>query len=156
MQRKGLELMVGLFVLAGILALAALALRIGNLGGISVSDGYAVTARFDNIGGLKVRSPVKLGGVLIGRVTAIGLDEEDFRALVTMRIAKKYNKLPDDSSVAVNTAGLLGEQYLSLEPGGDDEVLKNGDEITITQSALVLEDLIGKFMFSKADEEAKK
>ena len=156
MQRKGLELMVGLFVLAGILALAALALRIGNLGGISVSDGYTVTARFDNIGGLKVRSPVKLGGVLIGRVTAISVDQEDFRALVTIRLAKEYNKLPADSSVAVNTAGLLGEQYLSLEPGGDEEVLKNGDEITITQSALVLEDLIGKFMFSKADEEASK
>ncbi len=156
MQKKGLELMVGLFVLAGLLALAALALRIGNLGGVSVSDGYTVTARFDNIGGLKVRSPVKLGGVLIGRVTDIGLDEDDFRALVTMRLAREYNQLPADSSVAVNTAGLLGEQYLNMEPGGDDEVLKDGDEITITQSALVLEDLIGKFMFNKADEEADK
>ncbi|RTZ61547.1 MAG: outer membrane lipid asymmetry maintenance protein MlaD [Gammaproteobacteria bacterium] len=156
MQKKGLELMVGLFVLAGLLALAVLALRIGNLGGVSVSDGYAVTARFDNIGGLKVRSPVKLGGVLIGRVTKIGLDEDDYRALVTMRLAKEYNNLPADSSVAVNTAGLLGEQYLNMEPGGDDEVLKDGDEISITQSALVLEDLIGKFMFNKADEEADK
>lgn len=156
MQRKSLELMVGLFVLAGLLSLAALALRIGNLGGVSVSDGYAVTARFDNIGGLKVRSPVKLGGVLIGRVTDIGLDQDDFRALVTMRLSKKYNKLPADSSATVNTAGLLGEQYLSVEPGGDEELLKNGDEIVITQSALVLEDLIGKFMFSKADEEANK
>jgi len=155
MQRKGLDLMVGLFVLAGIVALATLALRIGNIGGISVSDGYTVTARFDNIGGLKVRSPVKLGGVLVGRVTHIGLDDDDFRALVTIRLAKEYDQLPADSSVAVNTAGLLGEQYLNLEPGGDDEVLKDGDEIQITQSALVLEQIIGQFLYSKADDEGQ-
>lgn len=152
MQNKGVEILVGLFVLAGFLALGVLAFRIGNLGSATVSHGYTVSAEFDSIGGLKVRAPVSMAGVLIGRVTEINLDQNSFRARVKLKIGDQFDKLPKDTSAAIFTAGLLGEQYVNLVPGGDDTFLKNGDKLFITQSALSIENLIGQFMFNKKEE----
>lgn len=150
-QRKTLEMWVGLFVAAGIFALAVLAFKVGNLTMADVSNGYQVKADFDNIGGLKVKSQVAMAGVRIGRVSNIGFDNERYRAVVTMDIDGRY-RIPNDSSAAILTSGLLGEQYVGLEPGGADEYLKNGEKLQTTQSAVVLEKLIGQFLFSKASE----
>jgi phospholipid/cholesterol/gamma-HCH transport system substrate-binding protein len=129
---------------------------VSNLTVVNTDEGYDVTARFENISGLKVRAPVTMAGVRIGRVTEVGFDPRTFEAVVTMHISDRYNELPADSSASIFTAGLLGEQYIGLEPGGDMEVLKEGSEIMLTQSALILEQLIGQFLFSKAAEgEAK-
>jgi len=156
MQSRTVEIWVGLFIAAGMAALFVLAMQVSNLTVVNTDEGYDVTARFENISGLKVRAPVTMAGVRIGRVTEVGFDPRTFEAVVTMHISSQYNELPADSSASIFTAGLLGEQYIGLEPGGDMEVLKGGSEIMLTQSALILEQLIGQFLFSKAAEgEAK-
>lgn len=151
---KSLELTVGMFMLAGIVAMAWLALKVGNLNGIGVEDSYHITAKFDNIGQLKVKAPITIGGVLVGRVSKIHIDDS-FNAVATLDISSRYKNIPTDSSATILTAGLLGEQYISLEPGGDDESLTNGDELMITQSAFILEKIISQFLYSQADETSK-
>lgn len=153
---RAIEIGVGLFVAAGLAALFMLAMKVSNLSSMSNDQGYELVARFENVGGLKVRSPVSVGGVRVGRVAAIGYDMETFEAVVRLNIAPQYDKFPKDTSARIFTAGLLGEQYVALEPGGDEEVLKPGDSIQLTQSALVLEQIIGQFLFSKAAEGEKK
>lgn len=151
-----LDLWVGLFVCAGIGALLVLALKVGNMGGVSGGETYAIHAHFDNIGGLKPRAPVKSAGVVVGRVAEISFDNEKFLAKVTMTIGRQY-KFPRDTTASVLTSGLLGEQYVGLEGGGDDKMLAQGDALRLTQSAVVLEKLISQFLFSKAAEgDAKK
>jgi len=151
-----MEIGVGLFVAAGLAALFVLAMKVSNLSTYAdENDTYRVTARFDNVGGLKVRSPVSVAGVRVGRVAAIDFDNETFEAVVTLAIARRYDRFPVDTSAQIYTAGLLGEQYVGLEPGGATEVLKEGDEIRLTQSALVLEQIIGQFLYSKAAEGGK-
>ena len=150
LRQRTVEITVGLFILAGIAALLVLALKVSNLGAFSGTiDGYHLTAKFENVGGLKPRSPITIAGVLVGRVESIGFDGVTHQAVVNLNVSKDY-KLSADTSASIFTAGLLGEQYLGLEPGGDDRMLKDGDEIKLTQSALVLEQLIGQFLFSKA------
>jgi phospholipid/cholesterol/gamma-HCH transport system substrate-binding protein len=151
MQRTILDLWVGIFVTAGVAALLVLALKVGNASSVSVSDGYRVIAEFDNIGGLKVRAPVKSAGVVVGRVEGINLDTRTFRASVTMRVDKHY-PFPRDSSASILTAGLLGEQYVGMDGGGDEQNLKDGDRLKVTQSAIVLEKVIGQFLYGKAAE----
>ncbi len=151
MQRSTLDLWVGLFVVAGIGALLVLAMKVGNMSGISASESYALTANFDNIGGLKPRAPVKSAGVVVGRVSGISFDNDKFNARVTMNIDNHF-KFPKDSSASILTSGLLGEQYLGIEPGADDKTLVAGDTINQTQSAVVLENLIGQFINNKAAE----
>jgi len=153
-NRKSLELWVGLFVAAGILALAMLAFKVGNLTSADVMNGYKVTGRFDNVGGLKVKAAVTMAGVRIGRVSAIAFDDKKYQALVTMDVDGRYQIIPKDSSASILTSGLLGDQYIGIEPGGDDVVLKNGDSFLRTQSALVLEKLVGQVIFDKAGESA--
>lgn len=142
---------VGLFVLLGILALGFLALRAGNLSSFSFAPTYKVEASFDNLGGLKVRAPIKSSGVVVGRVTDISFDNQQFVANVTFEIDEQY-KFPSDSSASILTSGLLGEQYIGITPGGDDKDLESGSRILYTQSAVVLEELISKFLYSKASE----
>ena len=144
---RTLEIWVGLFVALGLLALFVLAMWVSNLNDFREPEGYTLTAYFQNIGGLKVKAPVTLAGVRIGRVTGIELDQESFTAKVTLAIAPQFNQLPDDSSAAILTSGLL---FIGLEPGGSDMYLKGGDRIEYTQSALVLENIIGQFLYSKA------
>lgn len=156
MTTRTMEIWVGAFVAAGLAALFMLAMRVSNLSAAMESGGYTVTAQFDNISGLKERSPVTMSGVNIGRVTHIGFDPKTLRAEVTLSISERYNNLPADTSASVLTSGLLGEKYVGLEPGGADEVLKEGSEIEITQSSLVLENLIGQFLFNKAQEGGEK
>jgi len=151
MQRKSLDVWVGLFVLLGALALVFLALKAGNLASMSFAQTYDVKTMFDNIGGLKPRAPVKSAGVVVGRVDSIAFDDKSYRALVTLKLDNRY-KFPKDSSAKILTSGLLGEQYIGLEPGGDTVNLAAGDNIKMTQSAIVLENLIGQFLFSKASE----
>lgn len=147
---KTTELMVGMFIAVGAAALFVLAMQVSNLSGFSPADSYTVTARFENIGGLKARSPVTVGGVRIGRVASIDYDNKRFEAVVVLEMDGKFNQFPDDTTASIYTAGLLGEQYVSLEPGGSDGLLVQGSEIDLTQSALVLEKLISKFLFDKA------
>jgi phospholipid/cholesterol/gamma-HCH transport system substrate-binding protein len=151
MERSTLDLWVGLFVCAGIGALLVLALKVGNMSSFSVSDTYRVYAEFDNIGGLKPRAPVKSSGVVVGRVAEIGFDNEKYRAKVVMNIDKSF-KFPKDTSASILTSGLLGEQYVGLESGAEDAMLKDGDAVKLTQSAAVLEKLISQFMYNKAAE----
>jgi phospholipid/cholesterol/gamma-HCH transport system substrate-binding protein len=155
MERSVLDLWVGLFVCAGIGALLVLALKVGNMSGFSVADTYKVYAEFDNVGGLKPRAPVKSAGVVVGRVADVSFDNETFRARVTLHIDKRY-KFPKDSSASILTAGLLGEQYIGMDGGGDDHMLKDGDRLMITQSAVVLEKIIGQFLYGKAAETGTK
>lgn len=154
MERTTLDLWVGMFVVAGIAALVMLAMKVGNLSTYNVSETYQVHAYFDNIGGLKPKASIKSAGVLVGRVTEITLDTSTYKAKVTMSLDKRY-AFPKDTFANINTAGLLGEQYIGLNPGGDTENLAAGGIIKKTQSAMVLEDLIGKFIYSKAEEPAK-
>ncbi len=147
MFSKTLEFIVGLFVLLGLGALVVLATQIGSAT-FGQTDTYELTARFENIGGLNVKAPVAIGGVRVGRVTAIDLDTERFSARVTMAIENTYNELPLDTSASILTSGLLGAQFVGLLPGGDFEYLQDGDEIELTQSTIQLENLIGRFMFS--------
>ena len=149
MKKTALDFWVGLFVVLGFVALLFLALKAGNMSSLSFQQTYAVKLKFDNIGGLKARAPVKSAGVTVGRVGSIGFDSNTYQAVVTIDIDKQY-QFPKDSSAKILTSGLLGEQYIGLEPGGDDQMLKNGDTITMTQSAVVLENLIGQFLYNKA------
>ncbi|MFQ5487524.1 MAG: outer membrane lipid asymmetry maintenance protein MlaD, partial [Gammaproteobacteria bacterium] len=137
-------------VVAGIAALFMLAMKVSNLKTLGTDEGYMLSARFDNIGGLKVMSPVRAGGVLVGRVVAIDYDQETYEAQVQMIIYPKYNQFPKDTTASIFTSGLLGEQYISLEPGSEEASLKEGDAIHITQSALILEQVLGKFLYSQA------
>ena len=146
------ELWVGLFVLAGVASLFALAMKVSNIAAFQSADGYEIVARFQNIGGLTERAPVTLGGVQIGRVKSIELDQQTFQARVILAIAPDYNNLPEDTSASILTSGLLGEQYVGLEPGGMDATLSDGDEIMLTQSALVLEKIISQFLYQTASE----
>ena len=146
-----LDLWVGLFVCAGIGALLVLALKVGNMSGFSAADTYKVYAEFDNVGGLKPRAPVKSAGVVVGRVSEVSFDNESFRARVTLHVDKRY-KFPKDSSASILTSGLLGEQYIGMDGGGDEQMLKEGDRLLITQSAVVLEKIIGQFLYGKAAE----
>jgi phospholipid/cholesterol/gamma-HCH transport system substrate-binding protein len=151
MSKKSTEVLVGLFVLLGMLTLLFLALKAANLASFSTAPTYVLSARFDNIGGLKVRAPVRSAGVTVGRVTAITLDPKTFQGVVQMEIREDY-RFPKDSSAKILTSGLLGDQYIGLEPGGGETDLAAGAVITQTQSALVLENLIGQLLFSKAAE----
>lgn len=152
MQSKSVEIMVGMFVAAGIAALFMLAMKVSNLASFTDQKGYELIANFENIGGLKVRSPVTMAGVRVGRVSAIDYDMAKFQARVHFTVDAHFNKLPKDTTASIYTAGLLGEQYLGLEPGADDHYLKAGDEIKLTQSAVVIEQLIGQMLFNKATE----
>lgn len=151
MERTTIDLWFGAFVAAGFAALLVLALKVGNLGSERANETYRVEARFDNIGGLKVRAPVRSAGVLVGRVADIRFDNERYQANVTLALDKRYS-FPKDTSASILTSGLLGETYVGLEAGGDEKKLASGDRITITQSAVVLEHLIGQLLFSKAQE----
>jgi phospholipid/cholesterol/gamma-HCH transport system substrate-binding protein len=151
-QSKVLEVAVGLFVIAGIAALATLALKISNLHSIGPSRGYDVKAYFNDIGGLKSEAPVTMAGVRIGHVASIYFDKKRYQAVTVLHIQAKYNTIPVDTSASILTQGLLGEQYVSLSPGGSTQYLKNGSKITMTQSAMVLEQVIGQFLFHKAAE----
>ena len=154
MNRRTVEILVGLFVAAGFAALFVLAMQISNLASYRSDNGtYEITARFDNIGGLKIRSPVAAAGVRIGRVVNIEYDSNGYVALVTLSIDSQFDKFSIDTAASILTSGLLGEQYVGLEPGAEMEYLKQGSEIDITQSALVLEQIIGQFLYSKASEE---
>ena len=154
-QNKALEITVGLFIAGGLAALFVLAMKVSNLSQLNKGNGYNVIARFENIGGLKVRSPVKVGGVRVGRVAEISYDNERYQAVVTMKLEGQYDQFPEDTSASVYTAGLLGEQYIALEPGGAEDFLQQGSEIDITQSAVIIEQLISKFLFNKASEPAE-
>lgn len=149
---RTVEILVGLFVAIGLVALFFLSMQVSNLADSGNDGGYEVFARFENIGSLKVRSPVTMAGVRIGRVTGIEFDKENYEAIVTMTIQSKFDTLPLDSSASIFTAGLLGEQYIGLEPGAEETYLTQGGEVTLTQSSLVLEQIIGQFLFSKASE----
>jgi phospholipid/cholesterol/gamma-HCH transport system substrate-binding protein len=158
MSRRSIETLVGLFVLMGMGAMVFLALKAANLASFGEHKGYSVTARFDNIGGLKPRAPVRSAGVTVGRVKSISLDAKTFQGVVRMEI-DNFVKFPKDTSAKILTSGLLGDQYVGLEPGSDEKELAAGDLITQTQSAVVLENLIGQMISSKATDaggEAKK
>ena len=155
MSHKLLDLWVGFFVVLGFAALLFLALRVGNVSTANFAETYQLTAKFDNIGGLKVRGPVKSAGVVVGRVAEIRLDPGSYEAHVTLTIDGRY-QFPKDTFASILTAGLLGEQYIGLDAGGDEKMLKNGDIVAKTQSAVVLEKLISQFMFNKASEGAEK
>ena len=155
MNRAVIDLWVGFFVAIGLAALLFLALKVGNLSSTDVGETYLLQARFDNIGGLKVRAPVKSAGVVVGRISEVRFDSETYTALVTMNIDKRY-QFPKDTFATINTSGLLGEQYVGFEVGGDSEMLKPGGLVKKTQSAMVLEKLISQFMFNKAAEDEGK
>ncbi len=154
MKRKALDLWVGVFVAIGLGALLFLALKVGNLASYSAAETYLVKANFDNIGGLKKRAPVKSAGVVVGHVQDIVFDTETYEATVAFQIDKRY-EFPQDTSAKILTAGLLGEQYIGLAAGGDTAKLKSGDKLKITQSAVVLENLISQFLFNKAADGSK-
>ena len=152
MNKRTIEIMVGLFVAAAMASLFMLALKVSNLASYGEEEGYEIQARFDNVGGLKERSPVSAGGVHVGKVVSIHYDNKSFEAVVTMNILPDY-QFPKDTAASILTAGLLGEQYIGLDPGGDEENLQPGDLIELTQPALVLEQVIGQFLYSKAQGE---
>lgn len=145
---KRMELAVGVFVVLGVAALLMLALKVSDLTSLREEASYHISAQFDNIGSLKVRAPVTLAGVRIGRVSSIRVDPQSYRAVVVLSIENQYNQLPKDTSASILTTGLVGEQYIGLEPGGDENLLKEGDTLKLTQSALVIERLIGHFLTS--------
>lgn len=151
MNRTTIDLWVGIFVLGGLAALLVLALKVGNATSVSAGESYRLTAEFENIGGLKPRAPVKSAGVVVGRVDSIAFDNKKFVAQVTLRIDKTY-AFPRDTTAAILTSGLLGEQYIGLDGGGDEKMLKDGDRLTLTQSAMVLEHMISRFLYGKAAE----
>ena len=150
MGKRSIETLVGFFVLLGMLGLVFLAMKAANLGSVGGGNTYTLLARFDNIGGLKVRAPVRTAGVTVGRVKKIALDGKTFQGVVSMEIEQGY-RYPKDSSAKILTAGLLGDQYVGMDPGGDDKDLAAGDTVAQSQSAVVLENLIGQFLSSKAD-----
>jgi phospholipid/cholesterol/gamma-HCH transport system substrate-binding protein len=149
MGKRSIETLVGLFVLLGLLGLVFLALKAANLGSTSGGNTYSVQARFDNIGGLKPRAPVRAAGVTVGRIQSIALDPKTFQGVVVMAIEDRF-QFPKDTAAKILTAGLLGDQYIGLEPGGDDQNLKAGETLAQTQSAVVLENLIGQFLTTRA------
>ncbi|GKT12485.1 MAG: phospholipid/cholesterol/gamma-HCH transport system substrate-binding protein [Thiomicrorhabdus sp.] len=152
-RQTKIEIWVGTFVLMSLIALAAIAFQVSNFSGWKEKPTYEVSALFENIGGLKVRAPIKLSGVVIGRITAIEIDRSSYKARVNMAIDEGFNELPYDTSASILTSGLLGDQYIGLEPGGDEEFLEQGSEIEMTQSAIVLEELIGQFLVKFSDSE---
>jgi len=151
MNRSAIDLWVGVFVVAGVAALLFLALKVGNLASFSSSQMYRIDAKFANIGGLKARAPVKSAGVVVGRVADIRFDNETYEAIVSINLDYNY-QFPRDTTAKILTSGILGEQYVGLEAGGDGVMLKNGDRLRLTQSAVVLENLISQFLFNKAAE----
>ena len=151
MTRKAIETTVGLFLLIGVAAMIWLALKVGNWSPATTHD-YEVTAHFNNIGGLTVKAPVTLAGVTIGRVASIGIDADDYSARITLQIDQAHDNLPTDTSAAILTSGLLGAQYVGLDPGAEETYLEDGDRIEITQSAVVLEHLIGQILIRTAEE----
>ena len=155
MNRSTIDLWVGFFVALGLGALLFLALKVGNMASTSTGETYTLQARFDNIGGLKVRAPVKSAGVVVGRVSGIRFDPETYQAVATLSIDARF-KFPKDTFATINTSGLLGEQYIGFDVGGDTDMLKSGDTIKKTQSAVVLEKLISQFMFNQASSDSKK
>ena len=155
LRSRTVEIWVGIFVAAGLAALFMLAMKVSNLSVVSGSDGYHITANFQNASGLRVRAPVTVAGVTIGRVTDVRFDPQSFEAVVTMLIEKPYDALPMDTSASILTSGLLGEKYVGLEPGGAPDNLADGDKIMLTQSSLILEQMIGQFLFSKAEDKNK-
>jgi phospholipid/cholesterol/gamma-HCH transport system substrate-binding protein len=160
MRKSAIDVWVGIFVAIGLLAALFLALKVGNMNAVSFQPTYTITARFDNIGGLKPRAPVKSAGVVVGRIADIRFDDTTYQATVTMTLERSY-QFPKDSAAKILTSGLLGEQYVGLEAGGSDQMLVQGSMITQTQSAVVLENLISQFLYNKAadggkDESAKK
>ena len=155
MERRAVDLWVGLFVVAGFIALMMLALKVGNFGAYSPKDVYVVKAHFDNIGGLKEQAPVRSSGVVVGRVSGVRFDTKKFDAEVTLTMDGKF-QFPTDTTAAILTSGILGENYVGLEAGGEEANLKQGDEIKLTQSAVVLEKIISQFLYSKAQEPATK
>jgi len=152
MQRATLDLWVGIFVAVGLAAMLFLALKVGNMGAFDGAKTYEVKASFENIGGLKVRAPVKSAGVVVGRVGDIGFDTETYEASVTLKLDARY-PFPRDSSASIMTSGLLGEQYVALEAGGDEQMLAAGDRLKLTQGAVILENLIGHFLLNRAESE---
>ena len=155
MEKSTLDLWVGVFVAAGLAALVVLALKVGNMSTFHMKDSYSVKAEFDNIGGLKSRAPVKSAGVVVGRVANISFDNQRYEATVTMQIDQRY-KFPKDTSAAILTSGLLGEQYIGFDAGSDTTPLKDGETVKLTQSAVVLETLISHFLYDKAAEGEQK
>jgi phospholipid/cholesterol/gamma-HCH transport system substrate-binding protein len=151
MNRSMIDLWVGIFVALGLAGVLFLALKVGNLASFSTNETYLVQAKFANIGGLKERGPVKSAGVVVGRVTGIRFDNESYEAIVTMNLGAQF-QFPRDTTAKILTSGILGEQYVGLEAGGDGVMLKNGDRLRLTQSAVVLENLISQFLFNKAAE----
>ncbi len=151
MTRKAIETTVGLFLLIGVAAMIWLALKVGNWSPTTTHD-YEVTAHFDNIGGLTMKAPVTLAGVTIGRVASIGIDADNYSARITLQIDQAHDNLPTDTSAAILTSGLLGAQYVGLDPGAEETYLKDGGRIEITQSAVVLEHLIGQILIRTAEE----
>lgn len=153
MAKNGkIDSLVGLFMVAGIVALFFLAMQVSNLGSLDTGEKYEVIARFDNVGSLKAKAPVTLAGVEVGRVQSISYDKQRFQAEVKMSIYQRFDNIPEDTFAKILTAGLLGEQYIGLDPGGSESNLQHGSELEMTQSALVLEEVIGQFLFSKAEE----
>jgi phospholipid/cholesterol/gamma-HCH transport system substrate-binding protein len=149
---RWIEITVGLFIVVGILSMVTLVLKASNFSNYYSDQTYSITAAFDNVSGLKKRSAVSLAGVNIGRVIDISIDKETFEAIVSMEIDSQYNEIPEDSSIAVFTAGLLGEKYIGIEIGGAPDYLQQGSRANLTQSSIVLEKLISQFLFSKSDE----
>ena len=154
MRKSAIDVWVGIFVAIGLLAALFLALKVGNMNAVSFQPTYTITARFDNIGGLKPRAPVKSAGVVVGRIADIRFDDTTYQATVTMTLERSY-QFPKDSSAKILTSGLLGEQYVGLEAGGSDQMLAQGNMITQTQSAVVLENLISQFLYNKAADGGK-
>lgn len=151
MTSRKIEILVGLFVAGAIGAFFMLAMSVSNMSSYSGGESYSLIAHFDNIGGLKVRSPVSAGGVTVGRVTGIEYNNETYEAVIRMKIDAQYDRFPVDTAASILTSGLLGEQYVGFEPGAEEEYLKDGDVIDLTQSALVLEQIIGQFLYSQSD-----
>jgi phospholipid/cholesterol/gamma-HCH transport system substrate-binding protein len=149
---RTIEIWVGIFFAVGLAALFMLSMKVSHLGDLFADSGYTLKASFQNIGGLKVKSPVKMGGVRIGRVSSIRYDDEYYQAIVTMNIESQYQKIPTDTGASIYTAGLLGEQYIGLDAGGEEEYFTDGDELDagLTQSAVILEQLIGQFLYKTA------
>lgn len=154
-KQRGIEVIVGAFIAAGLVALFFLAMRVSNLSAAGDGTGYALTARFANVGSLKARAPVTMAGVRVGRVEEVRFDKATYEAVVALRIDRSVDSIPEDTFANIFTSGLLGEQYVGLEAGGSDVYLQDGGEIEHTQSALVLEQMIGQFLFSKAEEGGK-
>jgi len=150
-QRQSFQIGTGLFILLGFAALAYLATQTTSVANFSQGDSYDLKARFTNVGQLKLRAPVKIAGVRIGSVANVVLEPDKLDALVTLSIDKRFSKIPDDSAAAVFTSGLLGDQYVAIQPGGSPDMFKNGDEVILTQSSMQLEELIGKYLVGSGD-----